>query len=117
MKKIMIAALLACSVCVFADEPAPQAEGAKTVRRHARGDAQRPQLTPEQRKERREKFMAQVKARQEAVQAKVVAALQEAGLDEAKAKSTAEKIQQIYREGRPQRPLPPGGQRPRPEAK
>ena len=116
MKKILIAALLACSVCAFADEPAPQAEGAKTVRRHARGDAPRQQLTPEQRKERRDKFMAQMKARQDAIQAKVVAALQEAGLDEAKAKSTAEKIQQIYREGRPQRPQPGAG-RPRPEAK
>ena len=32
MKKILIAALLACSVCAFADEPAPDA-GAKVVRR------------------------------------------------------------------------------------
>lgn len=117
MKKIMIAALLACSVCVFADGSTPSAEGAKPARRQMRGDAQRPQLTPEQRKERREKFMAQMAARQEAIQNKVVAALKEAGLDEAKAKDVATKIQQIYREGRPQRPLPPGGHRPRPEAK
>lgn len=116
MKKLMIAALLACATCAFADDAAPKAaEG------HARAaSAQRPQLTPEQRKERREKFMAQMKARQEAVQAKIVAALQEAGLDEAKARDTAAKIQKIYQEGRPQHPGMQGrggARRPRPDAK
>ena len=115
MKKLMIATLIACMTCAYADTAAPKApEG------HARAvGAQRPQLTPEQRKERREKFMAQMKARQEAVQAKVVDALKEAGLDEAKAKETAAKIQKIYQEGRPQRPnfQGQGARRPRPEAK
>jgi len=108
MKKIMMMALLACATCAFADAPAPKAKAPEGARQ---------QLTPEQRKERRERFMAQMKARQEAVQAKVVDALKAAGLDEAKAKETAEKIQKIYAEGRPQRPMNGGPRRPRPEAK
>ena len=116
MKKLMTAVLVACAMCAFADNAAPKAaEGqARAV------GAQRPQLTPEQRKERREKFMAQMKARQEAIQAKVVAALQEAGLDEAKAKDTAAKIQAIYQESRMPHPGMQGrgaSRRPRPEAK
>ena len=103
MKKIVMAALVACATCAFAEDVAP-ATGSATATRQVRA-AQRPQLTPEQRRERREKFMAQMKARQEAVQTKIVAALKEAGLDDAKAKETAEKIQKIYSEGRrPPRP-------------
>lgn len=115
MKKIMMMALLACATCAFAEETAPKApEGGRAPGARAH---QRQQLTPEQRKERQERFMAQMKARQEAVQAKVVEALKEAGLDEAKAKTTAEKIQKIYFENAPRRPGMGGPRRPRPEAK
>ena len=112
MKKIMMMALLACATCAFADDPAPKAKAPEGGRAR-----QQQQLTPEQRKERRERFMEQMKQRQAALQAKVVDALKEAGLDEEKAKATAEKIQKIYSEGRPARPMNGGARRPRPEAK
>lgn len=117
MKTVVIAALLACAAGVFADAPQPRAEGAPEGRRQMRAEGSRVRLTPEQRKERRERFMKQMMARQEELQGKVVAVLQEAGLDAAKAKSVAEKIQQIYHEGLPHRPFPPDGPRRRPEAK
>ena len=114
MKKIMMALCLVGALCAFSQDdqtpPPARREGAR------RGEFQR--LTPEQRKERMEKFRAEMKARHEATQKKIVATLVEAGLDEAKAKETMEKIEKIYAEGRPMRPgmggpgMGPGGRGP-----
>ena len=96
MKKIMIAMCLAGALCAFSadEEAAPKPE----ARRPAMGQ----RMTPEQMKEIREKMQAEMKARREATQKKIVDALKEAGLDEDKAKETAEKIEKIQMEGRPQ---------------
>ncbi len=103
MKKIMIAMCLAGALCAFAadEEAAPKPE----ARRPAMGQ----RMTPEQMKEFREKMQAEMKARREATQKKIIDALKEAGLDEAKAKETAEKIEKIQMEGRPQMRPGPGG--------
>lgn len=110
MKKIMIAMCLAGALCAFSadEDAAPKAEGQAPARCEMRGQ-QRPQrqMTEEQRKQfeaRREKFMADMKARREASQKKMIDVLKEAGLDEAKAKEALEKIQKIQQEGRPQFP-------------
>jgi len=107
MKKLMFAMCLAGALCAFSAEEAkaPKAEGGAPAKREMRQRPQRQPMTEEQIKERREKFMAMIKERQAAQQQKVVDALKEAGLDEAKAKATAEKIQKIYMEGR----MGPGG--------
>ncbi len=122
----MTSALLACALSVCAaDAPAKPADG--PARKPDAAQRQRP--TQEEMQARREKALAMMKARQEAVRTKVVAALREAGLDEAKAAETAEKIQRIYMESRmprhamaegrrPPRPAKDGPRRPQsPEAK
>ena len=87
MKKLIMLACLAGAMCAFSDDPAPKAADAKDKA----PVAQRQRPTPEEMKARREKFMADMKARREAMQAKILDALKEAGLDEAKAKETADK--------------------------
>lgn len=110
MKKLMMVALMACSLFAFADEPAKPA--AKPAGESAQLAPQRKQLTPEQRKEFHEKMMAARKARQAEIQQKVTAVLKEAGLGDQQAKDAADKIEKIYTEGR--RPMGPrhGGPRP-----
>lgn len=98
MKKIMMALCLAGALCAFSQDnqtPPARREGPR------RGEFQR--LTPEQRKERMEKFRAEMKARHEATQKKIVDTLVEAGLSQEKAKETMEKIEKIYLESRPMR--------------
>ena len=97
MKKLMIAALLACSMCVVADEPAapkPEAGRRPTA-------PERQKMTPEQRREFTERMQAARKARMAEMQTKVIDTLKEAGLTDEQAKTTAEKIEQIYMAGRP----------------
>lgn len=94
MKKLIMALCLAGSVCAFSQT----AEAGKVEGGPRPAAGERPRLTPEQRKERFEKFRAERKARYEAAQAKVVETLKEAGLDEAKAKETAAKIEKIFGE-------------------
>jgi acyl-CoA reductase-like NAD-dependent aldehyde dehydrogenase len=99
MKKMITTLCLVGALCAFSQDnqtPPARREGPR------RGEFQK--LTPEQRKERMEKFRAEIKARRDATQKKVVSTLMEAGLDEAKAKDTAEKIEKIYLEGRRMRP-------------
>ena len=113
MKKIMMALCLIGALCAFSQDnqtPPARREGAR------RGEFRN--LTPEQRKERMEKFRAEMKARHEATQKKIVDTLVEAGLSQEKAKETMEKIEKIYLESRPMRPgmggrgpgMGPGGQ-------
>jgi len=108
MKKIMLTALMACSLFAFAQEAAPKPAEAKPAPA-AVARPQRPQMTPDQRKAFHEKMLAARKAHQAEMQAKIVATLTEAGLDEAKAKETAEKIGKIIAESRR-----PAGRRPGP---
>lgn len=109
MKKLMFAAFLACAMCVFADDPASKPAN-DTDRKPPM--AERQKLTPEQRKAFHEKMMAARKARQAEIQSKVVAALKEAGLTDEQAKTTADKIEEIYMSGRrPMGPRHPGGPR------
>ena len=128
MKKIMIAMCLAGALCAFSAEGEKATKGdAAPAKREMRQRPQRQRMTEEQLKERREKFMAMIKERREAQQKKIVDALKEAGLNEAKAKETAEKIGKIMMEGRMMGPggrgmgtgprgMGPGGRRgPRPE--
>ena len=99
MKKIMMAMCLIGALCAFSQDnqtPPARREGAR------RGEFRN--LTPEQRKERMEKFRAEMKARHEATQKKIVDTLVEAGLSQEKAKETMEKIEKIYLESRPMRP-------------
>lgn len=98
MKKLIMLACLAGAMCAFSDDAAPKAADAAKDKAPAVAQRQRP--SPEEMKARREKFMADMKARREATKAKVLDALKEAGLDEAKAKETAEKIEKIMMEGR-----------------
>lgn len=110
MKKLMFAAFIACAMCVFAEDaaPAPAVEAARKPPM-----AERQKMTPEQRKAFHEKMMAARKARQAEIQVKVVAALKEAGLTDEQAKTTADKIEQIYTAGRrPGMPRHPGARRP-----
>lgn len=101
MKKLMIAMCLAGALCAFsADEAAPKAEGKAPARRQMGQRPPRQPLTEAQRQEFREKFLAQMKTRREETQKKIVNTLKEAGLEEAKAKETAEKIEKIMMEGR-----------------
>ena len=111
MKKLMLAAVLACSmVAVAADAvkpevkaAAPAAEAAKAVK------TKRPQLTQEQRakmRAQREKFMAERRAKMEA---KAVEIIKKYGLDDEKAKALFNELQDAMRAGFM-------GRRPRPNA-
>ena len=111
VKKLMFAAVLACSMVVVADDAAkpeakaaaPAAEAAQAVR------AKRPQMTPEQRAEmraKREKFMAERRAKMEA---KAVEIIKKYGLDDEKAKALFNELQDAMRAGFM-------GHRPRPNA-
>lgn len=107
MKKLMIAAFLACAMCAFAEDAVAKPEAPKPPA------VQRQKLTPEQRKAFHEKMMAARKARQAEIQVKVVTALKEAGLTDEQAKVTADKIEKIYMSGRrPGAPRNPGARRP-----
>ena len=96
MKKLMLVALMACSLCAFADDaaapkskvccPAPKVE--------------RQKMTPEERKAFHEKMQAARKARMAENRVKVVALLKESGLSDEQAAASAEKIEKIYMEGR-----------------
>ncbi|MGN0853048.1 MAG: hypothetical protein ACI4Q3_06690 [Kiritimatiellia bacterium] len=98
MKKLMTALCLVGSLCAFSQEAAAKPE-----------EADRPKVTQEQRKAQRERFQAEMKARREATQQKIVEILKGAGLDEAKAKEVAGQIEKAYREGRsPRRHGGPG---------
>ncbi|MGN0847199.1 MAG: hypothetical protein ACI4RA_07435 [Kiritimatiellia bacterium] len=112
MKQLMIAAMLAGSMLVGAQTAAPakacEGKAAKPAM------AERQKLTPEQRKEFREKMLAARKARQAEILAKVTATLKEAGLTDEQAKATADKIEKIYAEGR--RNAAAHHRRPRPAA-
>ena len=106
MKKIMMALCLIGALCAFSQDnqtPPARREGARRAahdRTQWRGD----NLTPGERKERMERFRAEMKARHEATQKKIVDTLVEAGLSQEKAKETMEKIEKIYLESRPMRP-------------
>ncbi len=122
MKKLMIAAVLACSMCVCAadaapaKEPAPAKSATEQVAR-PKGPA-RQRLTPEQRKAFHERMQAARKARQAEILAKVTDVLKEAGLTDEQAKTAADKIEKIYTEGRrgPRGMGPRGLRGARPEA-
>ena len=106
MKKLMLVALMASSLCAFSQE-APTAAKPEAGRQAMR--AERQKMTPEQRKEFHEKMQAARKARMAENQTKVIAVLKEAGLTDEQAKTTADKIEQIYMPARGPRP----GQGPR----
>ena len=106
MKKLMLVALMASSLCAFG-QGAPAA--AKPEAGCQAMKAERQKMTPEQRKEFHEKMLAARKARMAENQNKVIAVLKEAGLTDEQAKTSAEKIEQIYMAGRGPRP----GQGPR----
>lgn len=101
MKKLMLVALMACSLGAFCqDAPAAKPEeGAKQVQK-----AERQKMTPEQRKEFHDKMQAARKARMAENQAKVIALLKESGLSDEQAKTAADKIEKIYMPGHGPRP-------------
>lgn len=87
MKKLILAAVLAGSMVVMAEEKSSAAPAAPVAAETAR--RARPQLTEEQKaqmKARREKFMAERKARQAEMQAKMLETIKKYVPDEAKAK-------------------------------
>ncbi len=116
MKKLMIAAVLACSVCVCAADAAPTRDAPATAKPAAVQRAARPKLTPEQRKAFHERMQAARKARRAEILAKVTDVLKEAGLTDEQAKTAADKIEKIYMEGRRGGLGPRGPRRARPEA-
>ena len=109
MKKLMFAALVACSLCAFAEDaaapkPADDAKPAKVERQ---------KMSPAERKAFHEKMMAARMARKAENQKKTIDVLKEAGLTDEQSKSVAEKIEQIYMPNRG----PRAGKRKAPAAK
>ena len=100
MKKLMLAAMVAGSMIVMADEPAKK-DNAKAAAPVAVQPDARKQLTPEQRAEmraKREKFMSERKAKLEAAQLEV---LKKYGIEGEKAKELLRELQQAMRASSP----------------
>ena len=129
MKKLVMAAILAGATVAFADEPGKQPAEGEGVAPSAEAKLERRKPTEEQMKlirERREKFMAERKNRENAVREKTLAAIKKYGLDDEKAAALQKEIEDIMRAemiGRPmmggaRRGGRPGGREggPRPEA-
>ena len=119
MKKLLMAAVLAGSMVAVAADAAKTEAPAATPAAAEKQQVKRPQLTEAQKaqmKARREKlYMAERKARQEAMKAKILETIKKYLPDEEKAKALADDLEKTMMSMR--RPMPMGRPMGRPNMK